>query len=52
MSGTCYGVCGSVLMGLRLLIEHIPHHLIGVEGLGEWQTMADGQTADEGAGSP
>lgn len=26
-------------MGLRLLIEHIPHHLIGVEGLGEWQTM-------------
>ena len=28
------GLCGSVLVGLRLLIEHIPHHLIGVEGLG------------------
>lgn len=30
-------------MGLRLLIEHIPHHLIGVEGLGRVADHGDGQ---------
>ena len=30
-------------MGLRLLIEHIPHHLIGVEGLGGVADHGDGQ---------
>ena len=37
------GLCGSVLVGLRLLIEHIPHHLIGVEGLGGVADHGDGQ---------